>query len=57
MEYVRASSWFSHDKESHVVKRESIREIKTCDDLFHKGWTGRRENPCAHTLRLIWVSG
>lgn len=50
LEHLRASSWFSHDKESHVVReRASIREIKTCDDLFHKGRSGRRENPCAHT--------
>lgn len=44
--HVGASSWFSHDKESQYCRREteSTREIKTRDDLFHKGQAGRREN-------------
>lgn len=44
---VGASSWFSHDNESQYCRREteSTREIKTCDDLFHKGQTVSRENP------------
>ncbi len=42
-----ASSWLSLDKESQFYRRESesTREIKTCDDLFHKGRTESRKNP------------
>lgn len=32
-------------KANTVRERQSTREIKTCDDLFHKGQTGKRKNP------------
>lgn len=42
-----------------VVETRSTREIKTCDDLFHKGQAGRRWISGAHsqTRPLIWLWG
>lgn len=42
-----------------VVETRSTREIKTCDDLFHKGQAGRRWISGAHTRTrpLIWLWG